>query len=371
MLLWLLFSIGVGYQLATVFLALRFRRECGVDLEVNQTRFSQVKPVYRPESQTLDAIESFLAQSGVPPHDVYLCSSSPGPSRWLADHPQVTWLRLQAEQERNGKAAVLAKANRYWSGDIFVVSDADMHANPDYLARVLSEFRDLEVGVVTCLYRSTPSRFGDWCHLLEALCILDFSASVLVARETEGMTFAMGSTMAIRRETLAEIGGFEALEPYLADDYQLGNRAHRAGWKVRLASTVLQTEPPKGSLRVALEHQYRWLVTSRVSRPGGHFAFLLTQGFLWAALLCLASSHGIWPLLAWAATRMLCGAVVSRALSNGSCAGLWEAVFLVWKDALFLGLWMLSCFGQRVRWGGRELVIDAEGRIISSRALQS
>ena len=366
MLLWTLLSISVGYQLATLFLALRFRRECQGSVATSGARFSQVKPIYRPEPQTLEAVESFLSQINILPHDVYLCSSSPGPAHWLENHPQVTWLRLQADQERNGKAAILAQASRYWSGDIFIISDADMRANPDYLVRVLNEFREPEVGVVTCLYRSTPSRFGDWCHLLESLCILDFSASVLVAKQTEGITFAMGSTMAIRRSCLSDIGGLEALEAYLADDYQLGNRAHRAGWKVRLATTVLQTDPPKGPLRAALEHQYRWLVTSRVSRPGGHFAFLLTQGFLWSALLSMVY-RGIWPLLVWAVLRALCGAVVSRSLSGGFRAGLWELCFLVWKDALYLGIWAFSCFGNRVRWGERELEIDAQGRIVSSR----
>ena len=37
--------------------------------------------------------------------------------------------------------------------------------------------------------------------------------------------FALGSTMVFRAETLRQIGGFEAIADYLADDYQLGPRA--------------------------------------------------------------------------------------------------------------------------------------------------
>lgn len=332
-------------------------------------RFCQVKPLHGfPSSETLNAVESFLKQDGVAPHDTYLLSSASGPQAWLSDHPEVTWLRLQAEQSQNGKAATLAMGQPYLSGEILVVSDADMWAEPDYLARVLSEFENPEVGVVTCLYRSTEPRWGDWCHLFESLCILDFSASVLVARQTEGISFAMGSTMAIRRETLEQIGGFKSLIPYLADDYQLGHQAHLQGWKVALASSVLQTEPPKGALQKALAHQYRWLVTSRVSRPGGHVAFLVTQGLFWAIALCCGNlSWGTAALLFWCGWRMLLGAVQHLGLA-GSVRSLWQVVSLPWKDLLYLGLWFGSLRGQRVRWGERELEIDSEGRIVVESA---
>lgn len=342
-----------------------FRRERKTTAAASTLRLSQVKPLYHTSEQTFAAIESFLDQEGTPPHDVYLCSAQPAPEQWLAAHPQVTWLQLRADQSKNGKAATLALGSRYWSGDIFVITDADMWAFPGYLRAVLAEFEDPEVGVVTCLYRSTPPRPGDWCHLLESLCILDFSASVMVARRTEGITFALGSTMAIRRQTLERIGGFEALAPYLADDYQLGHRAHQAGWKVRLANTVLETEPPRGRLGKALSHQYRWLVTSRVSRPGGHLAFVITQGFLWATLLILAKpTLGVPALAAWCALRVVCGLNTHRDL-GGPAGGAWQVLFLPWKDAIYLGLWVASLWGRTVRWGDREITIDSEGRIVS------
>ena len=341
-----------------------FRRERKEPVQASKARFSQAKPLYRPSPRTFTAIESFLGQRNVPQHDVYLCSADSAPPAWMADHPEVTWLRLIAAQDQNGKAATLALGARIWSGDIFVVSDADMWAEPDYLARVLASFENPSVGVVTCLYRSTPPRPGDWCHLLEALCILDFSTSVLVARKTEGITFAMGSTMAVRRQTLEQIGGFEGLVPYLADDYQLGQRAHQAGWQVALAPTVLETDPPHGSLDKAISHQYRWLVTSRVSRPGGHFAFIITQGMLWAGLLLAwAPALGVKAILLWCALRTLCGLKAHLDLGGRlSCA--WQTLFLPWKDVLYLGLWLASLRGNTVRWGDRDLTIDSQGRIV-------
>lgn len=345
-------------------MALAFSRAPKSPRVAKALRFCQAKPIYgEPSRRTLEAIETFLHQDGVGEHDVYLLSHASGPEEWLIQRPEATWLRLQAEQSQNGKAATLARATSYLSGEIFVVSDADMWAPPDYLSRVLAEFDDPKVGVVTCLYRSTPPRVGDWCHLFESLCILDFSASVLVARRTEGIRFAMGSTMAVRRQTLEEIGGFQALVPYLADDFQLGYKASQAGWKVALASTVLQTEPPTGALVKALSHQYRWLVTSRVSRPGGHLAFIVTQGLFWSLLwFALSPWHGLWALVFWKLWRISHGAVQHVCL-KGSWGSLWQVALLPWKDLLYLALWFGSLRGRRVRWGERELVIDTEGRI--------
>lgn len=223
LLLLLLFAAGCGYQIVATVLAREFSRRRPVTAE-KKLRFSQIKPVREASTETLRAMESFLSLPRQEGRDFYVCSRDPAPEAWTEQWPQVTWLRLVADADaRNGKAATLALGQKYWSGEIFIVSDADMVCRLDYLDAVLGEFEDPSVGAVTCLYRGvgrvTPG------SILESLCILDFSSSVLVAEKTEGVKFAMGSTLAVRREVLEEIGGFEALEAYLADDFQLGFRA--------------------------------------------------------------------------------------------------------------------------------------------------
>lgn len=360
----LLFSVSCLYQFFTTWCASRFARRralrCPEDIS-----FCQVKPVREPEESTLQALDSFWAQTASRAHDFYLCSSADGPRDWLGERPHFTWLKVEADQSRNGKAATLAQAQRYWSGALFLISDADMRCSGHYLDAVLGEFRDPEVGVVTCLYRGNSGSLGLGA-LFESLCILDFSSSVLVAERVEGVNFAMGSTMAIRRETLEQIGGFEALEPYLADDFQLGHRAGKRGWKVRLAPTVMETDLGAPSLRNALAHQYRWLVTSRVSRPGGHFAFIVTQGLVWAGLVALSSpALGGWLLALWSMVRIGCGSLQSWFLRPPeSPKAPWSTLLLPLKDLLFLVLWARSCWGSEVRWGEQKIEVDSEGRIL-------
>jgi ceramide glucosyltransferase len=366
-LLWLLlFVASCGYQIVATVLAREFARRKPLKKK-DGLRFSQIKPVREVSTDTLTAMESFLSIPGHEDRDFYVCSAHPAPEIWTKRWPQVTWLRLAAGKDaRNGKAATLALGQKYWSGEIFIVSDADMVCGPDYLEAVLGEFQDPRVGAVTCLYRGGgPLSSGS---ILESLCILDFSSSVLVAERTEGVGFAMGSTMAIRREVLEEIGGFEALEPYLADDFQLGFRTAAKGWKVALAPTVLDTNLGAPSFRDALAHQYRWMVTSRVSRPMGHLAFVITQGLPWSLLITLWDAGlGSALLLFWFFLRVVLGGVQNSSL-RGVAGGVrvWELLFLPVKDLLFLGIWAASLTGNQVRWGDEDILIDRQGRIEST-----
>lgn len=368
----LLFAASCIYQVLAWILTRAFRRACDSTRCEDRSAedFSLVKPVGIISDGTLLGLHRLfedLGQSGLS-SKVYLCSQEEEPEGLAQLFPGVTWIQVVAPSRQNAKAAVLAEAEPFWEGEILVVSDADMLVEPGYANAVLREFRDPRVGVVTCLYRSTECPWGAWGHLFEALSINDFAASVLVARRTEGVSFAMGSTMALRRRTLEDIGGFKSLEPFLADDYQLGHRAHQAGWQVRLAATVLETDFPGTTFSEAVVHQYRWLVTSRVCRPSGHALFILTQGVLWALILVvLAPAIGWKLLLLWFALRTVTGYLTARELGARIAACSWQSLFFPIKDLVYLGLWFASLFGRRVQWGGRTLEIDRSGRIIDSQ----
>src|SRR5579864_3056633 len=136
-----------------------------------------------------------------------------------------------------------------------LVNDSDIHVPADYLQRVMEHFRRPRVGLVTCFYRGIAGKtLGS---RLEALGISgEFMGGVLVARYIEGgLHFALGSTLAVSRKTLADIGGFAAMLDYLADDFELGCRVARAGCEVVLTDVVVETFLPDYSFGEFLEHQ--------------------------------------------------------------------------------------------------------------------
>ncbi|MFO0006498.1 MAG: glycosyltransferase, partial [bacterium] len=67
-----------------------------------------------------------------------------------------------------------------------------------------------------------------------------------------------GATMALRRETLARLGGFQALVGLLADDHALGAKVRRLGLKVVVAPLVPAHVMAEPRLIDLLRHELRW-----------------------------------------------------------------------------------------------------------------
>src|SRR5499425_1920948 len=112
--------------------------------------------------------------------------------------------------------------------------------------------------VVTCLYRGVAT--GGLCSRLEALGMsVEMTSGVLVANMLEGMRFALGPTMATRKDVLDSIGGVQTLGQYCADDYMLGHLAYRMGKQVILSGHVIGHIAMNTSLRASLAHQLRWM----------------------------------------------------------------------------------------------------------------
>ena len=140
----------------------------------------------------------------------------------------------------NRKIANLRHMMRHARHATLVLSDSDIRVRPDYLRAMVAPLADPGVGLTTCLYRGA-GRFG-LPSVLESLFInTDFIPMVLAAQIVQRFEYAYGASIALRREALDRIGGFAPLADYLADDYQLGNRVAKAGYRLVLLPYVVET----------------------------------------------------------------------------------------------------------------------------------
>lgn len=288
-----------------------------------------------------------------------------------ARHPHVPSriVRVPGARGPNKKASVLAALARVASGDVLVASDQDMRVDPSYLEAVAAGFDGDHVGVVTCPYRS---RFADDLGgRMEALSInVDFIPSTLVACTLDRwLSFALGATMAVRRETLRAIGGFEGLEPYLADDYLLGNRSLHAGWHVVMAPYVVDNVLPPTTFAQYFSHHLRWSRGYRVCRPSGYLFSVLMNGTVFALGACAAwggveAAGGIvagWLTFRLAVASFLFGRVAGRPMPLG-----W-LLLVPFKDLVSFVLWALAVGGNQVTWAGRVFTLTPDGRLEAPR----
>src|SRR6202034_4256450 len=107
------------------------------------------------------------------------------------------------------------------------------------------------------------------------------------------LDFMLGAVMATTKKQLAEIGGFESLVDYFCDDYELGKRIAARRHRVELIRFPVDIVYPHESLGEAFQHQIRWNLSIRFSRPAGHFGLLFTHGLPWA-ILGIVLAHS-WP----------------------------------------------------------------------------
>jgi ceramide glucosyltransferase len=244
--------------------------------------------------------------------------------------------------------------------DLLLTADSDVRVTPDMLRVIASEFQDAKLGLSTCPYRSVPGRSA-W-STLEALGLnTEFFSGVLVARMLEGMKFALGPTVVVRRETLEAIGGFNAIKDYHAEDFVIGNLAAARGYGVILSSYVVEHRIGAESLRANLAHRLRWNRSTRRSRPWGYIGQVFTNP-LPLALLLWSGAPEWWPVVPVTALfRAAAGWATANVLRDRLVRRLWLLVPV--NDVLNFAVWFAGFFGSTILWRGRRYYIRKDGRI--------
>lgn len=246
---------------------------------------------------------------------------------------------------------------------ILVIADSDVRVGPDYLKRITQPLQDPQVGVVTCLFRPVVS---GWIAHLEAVGIsTDYLAGVLVANSLLGMTFALGPTVVIRRAILDEIGGFEAISNYLADDFQLGNLTYKAGYKIVLSDYIIDQFITTNSITDLINRQIRWHLCTRVSRPWGYVGLLYTYGIVTsflALVITIGTKIVLIGFLIASLARLIMGWMVGVIVLKDPVAQrlLWLVPF---RDFVSFGLWCYGFVWDSIQWRGRRMKLLKNGTL--------
>ncbi|MBW4056151.1 MAG: glycosyltransferase [Proteobacteria bacterium] len=361
------------YSLISLFCALKYFKTAGhLTSHLIPHGVSILKPVKGMDEDSYDNFASFCRQEYVGKVQLIFAAASPDDPvipvirQLIGDFPEhdIMLCINPALHGPNYKVSNLINAFPEATHDIIIVCDSDIHVAPDYLQSVTAHFSDPQVGLVTSLYRT--STVHGIATALEAIGFTsEMIPNVLVARQLEGLTFALGASMAVRREALRAIGGFESLAGYLADDYQLGNKIHRAGWQIVLDPCFVESVIKSENLMSVLSRQLRWARTMRVSRPGGYLASGMTLPFpaaLLATLLAPSPALGVAAVAVLYGVRLNVSTLLSRRFVRDGLFPRWLWL-LPLRDMLAFFTWALSFLGNRVEWRGSRFVLKPGGKI--------
>jgi ceramide glucosyltransferase len=192
----------------------------------------------------------------------------------------------------------------------------------------------------------------------------EFMPGVLVAWALEGMKFALGPTMAVRRGCLQAIGGFAAMQDYLADDFVLGQWAVQQGYEVVLSPYVLDHQVLGVGFLATFKHRLRWARSSRRSRPWGYLGEGFTHPLAWAVALLAAAPNSYLCQSLVAATLMVrylvTWSVAWRVLRDPELQRSWWLVPL--QDLVGFAVWCGGFTGSTVTWRGAAFEVATDGR---------
>ena len=245
--------------------------------------------------------------------------------------------------------------------DIIVLSDSDITVGPGYLRGVVAALGAPGVGVLTCAYRG-KGLLGLWSQLSAMNISYQFLPSVAVGLGLGLAHPCMGSTIALRRETLDAIGGFGAFADLLADDYAIGAAVRGRGLASVVAPGLVTHNCSEASLAELIAHELRWARTIRGVDPAGFLGSGVTHA-LPLALLGLALSGGSIAGLATVIVVLICRVWLMRRVDR-ICG---EATGSVWlmpvRDVLSFAVFLASFFVRAVNWRGAQFRVDAQGTL--------
>jgi len=380
----------VGILSSTVFLGLallgviRFHQETRRQLRSvpDQTHLppvSVLKPVHGLEARLKENIESFFRQD-YPDYEILFAADE-------AEDSALEVVREVCARYPNIRSRILVTGTPWpnpvvhsfhcmaqaAANDILVTTDSDVEVSASYLREIVPPLLDPKVGMVTCVYRG-KNVAGFWSGLTAIGMSVEMTAGVLVANLLEGMKFGLGPTTVVRKDSLASIGGYSALQDYIAYDFAIGDLIAAKGYRVVLSGHIIDHVVNQKSLQRMWQNQLRWAQSTRYSRPKGHFGsgliFAMPYGLLGFAAAVLAGH--------WKIGVVLLGAAVLNRLAEAWLVG-WTVVrdpkvlSAPWlyplRDLLGFFVWFASYLNLRYVW--RDSRFELKGTRIALRQTSS
>jgi ceramide glucosyltransferase len=361
--------IGTGYALLAAVLAGRFMRRAP-KAPIRHPAVTILKPLHQCEPDLAKNLETFFTQDyPAAVQIVFGVHDQADPAiavvRALqAKYPQAdTALVVDAAlYGANAKVSNLINMLPSAKHDTLVLSDSDIAVSPRWLTQVTAALSRPGVGVVTCLYTGEPARDGHrlWSGLAAMGTSYSFLPNAMLGTSLGLAAPCFGSTIALTRQTLDEVGGFAVFANQLADDYEIGRAVRDRGYVLAMPALGVGHTAAENTLSELFRHELRWTRTIRLVNPAGHVGSIVTHGFAFAlmgaALLGFAPASLMILALALAARLFLKARIDGLFGTNAGPYWLMPV-----RDLLSFVVFLASLFGETVHWRGSHFAVEPSG----------
>jgi len=367
---------GCIYLVAAAILVARSAREPAHPRAASSPAVTVLKPLHGHEPGLAENLDSFCGQDYPGPIQVVFGVQDPNDGaiavvQRLQKAHAASELDLVIEPKTHGlnrKVSNLVNMAPSIRHDVVVLADSDMRVGPDYLSRVIAALEEPDVGAVTCLYYGIPVT-GPWASLAALAINAHFLPSVVVGLAVGLARPCFGSTLALRRRTLGEIGGFIAFVDCLADDYAMGKALRARGCTIAIPPFAIAHMCTQTSAHEFWRHELRWARTIKSIDPVGYAGSIVAHPLPWALIAALlgAGTSVFLPSLAVAMAAIACRMALLRQVQQAYALPP-QAYWLVpARDLLSFILFVVSFLGRDVSWKGHRYRMIGGGSWVTDR----
>lgn len=361
--------VGTAYTVLATILTTRFMRDPG-SAAAQSPAVSILKPLHQGEPDLSRNLETFFAQDyGGPIQIIFGVHDQEDPAVAVVralqakyPHRDTMIVADAALYGANAKVSNLINMLPAARHDTLILSDSDIAVGRCWLTQVTQALARPGVGIVTCLYTGEPAQDGHklWSCLAAMGTSYTFLPNAVLGKSLGLAAPCFGSTIALKRETLEEVGGFRAFADQLADDYEMGRAVRSKGYALAIPAMGVGHTAAEDSFRDLFRHELRWTRTIRLVSPGGHLGSFVTHGFAFALLAAVLLSFN--PVsLAFLAVALAARLFLKARIDGlfGTYAGpIW---LLPLRDLLSFAVFLISLSGVTVHWRGTHFAVQASG----------
>lgn len=362
----LIATVGCSYLVAATILVRRFARQPIPSGAAATPAVTILKPLHGDEAGLFDNLLSFDRQHYPGPVQI-ICGVADAHDPAIAVVERLRGasathdieLKIDATVHgANRKVANLINMAPRIRHDVVIVSDSDMRVEPDYLVRVIAALQG--VGAVTCLYHGVAVT-GRWSQLSALAINAHFLPSVVLGLASGLAQPCFGSTIALHRATLDEIGGFAAFADRLDDDYAIGAAVRQRGYAIAIPLFTIAHLCSEPSLSELWRHELRWARTIRSIAPLGHAGSVVMHALPWALVALLLAPWSGLLAQATAATlaALLCRVALLRQVAHAFALPPQPYWLLPGRDLLSFVVFVASFLGRSVNWKGHRYRLGA------------
>jgi ceramide glucosyltransferase len=367
--------IGCAYLAVAVVLTARFPRRSQPARPAAMPHVTVLKPLHGVEPGLFENLASFCTQDYAGAVQIIFGVQDPRDEAIaVVEELRATFpdrkLLLVVDTTMHGlnrKVSNLVNMWRHAEHDVIVLADADMRVDPDYLARVVTALEQPGVGAVTCLYHGLPGA-GLWARLSSLGINAHFLPNVIMGLGLNMAQPCFGSTIALTRKALVEIGGFVRVADCLADDYALGAALRARGYGIAVSPLTIGHMCGDVSAIDLWQHELRWARTIRSLDPAGYAGSMITHAFAVALVAALAgvatAALGPATALGLCTVSFACRLTLVRQVERAFNLPRQSSWLVALRDVLSFAVFVSSLFGQSAKWKGRRYRFVAGGTLV-------